>query len=150
MISFVKGVELDTNRHTNRRPGWFQFSTARGTDLERPNAQDCAAPWRQRIIFGIRIGSVRVGGHRLNISICIRLSAPALISMTISFLSFWPAAIDALAFDVGREVRFWRNRSTPAYQLRCLARAQFLIHLDYHIIASVAQPSVAFCRTSMR
>src|SRR5262249_40591554 len=40
VISFVNCTELDTNR----RPGWFQASTARGTDLERPNAQDSAPP----------------------------------------------------------------------------------------------------------
>src|SRR5262245_59182459 len=44
VISFVKYTELDTNRHTNRRPGWFQISTASGTDLERPNAQGSSAP----------------------------------------------------------------------------------------------------------
>src|SRR5215475_10217278 len=44
VVSFALCMELDTNRHTNRRPGWFQVSTARGTDLERPNAQDSAAP----------------------------------------------------------------------------------------------------------
>src|SRR5262245_9530251 len=43
-ISFVKGTELDTNRHTNRRPGWFQVCTESSTDLERPSAQDSAGP----------------------------------------------------------------------------------------------------------
>src|SRR5262245_32270674 len=60
VISFVMCMEPDTNWHTSRRPAWFQVSaasgsersshnrarlaTARGTDLEQPNAQHSPAP----------------------------------------------------------------------------------------------------------
>src|SRR5262245_3689697 len=32
VISFVTYMKLDSHWHTNRRPGWFQFATARGAE----------------------------------------------------------------------------------------------------------------------
>src|SRR5262245_18937395 len=44
VISFVTCIEPDTNWHTCWQSAWFQFSAARGTDLEQPNAQHSSAP----------------------------------------------------------------------------------------------------------
>ena len=61
----------------------------------------------------------------------------------MSFLSFGAqAAIEAQGFDVSREVSLpGVIDPLPPVAFGALARAQFLIHLDYHLNARIAQPA---------